>query len=320
MTKAIALPEAKSQTSTLEDVLAASARKPRSLWSDAWRAYRRHRLAMFGTFVLASFILATLIGPILRPIDSASVGNFANAFQPPSLQHPFGTDPLGRDLLAMCLYGGRVSIAVGIAAMLVAITLGTVVGSVAGYFGGRVDNVLVWIADLFLAMPVLPVLLLVIYLFRDSLRQALGINLGIFVLTVVVIGALNWMPVSRLVRASFMSLKQKEFVEAARSIGAKTGSMMFKHILPNSMSPIIVAATLSVGAAILLESTLSFLGVGFPPDMPTWGRLLFDSRDYIELFPHLAIFPGLLISITVLSINFMGDGLRDALDPRRTQS
>jgi peptide/nickel transport system permease protein len=320
MTKAIALPEAKSQTLTLEEALAASSRKPRSLWSDAWRAYRRHRLAMLGTIVLLSFILATLIGPILRPIDASSVGNFANAFQPPSIGHPFGTDPLGRDLLAMCLYGGRVSIAVGIAAMLVAITLGTVVGSVAGYFGGRVDNILVWIADLFLAMPVLPVLLLVIYLFRDSLRQALGINLGIFVLTVVVIGALNWMPVSRLVRASFLSLKQKEFVEAARSIGARTGSMMFKHILPNSMSPIIVAATLSVGAAILLESTLSFLGVGFPPDMPTWGRLLFDSRDYIELFPHLAIFPGLLISITVLSINFMGDGLRDALDPRRTQS
>ncbi len=318
MTDALSVTDA-PQTTLAHAAQAAITRKPRSLWSDAWRAYRRHKLAMFGTTVLLFLILAVVIGPILRPIDTQSVGNFANAFQPPSLEHPFGTDPLGRDLLAMCLYGGRVSIAVGLASMLVAILLGTLVGSVAGFFGGRIDNVLVWVTDLFLALPTLPVLLLVIYLFRDALRAALGINLGIFVLTVTVIGSLNWMPVSRLVRASFLSLKQKEFIEAARSVGARTASLMFKHILPNSLSPIIVAATLSVGAAILLESTLSFLGVGFPPDMPTWGRLLFDSRDYIELFPTLAFFPGLLISITVLSINFMGDGLRDALDPRRTQ-
>lgn len=319
MTDAISLSQAKTPTN-LQALALADQRKPRSLWSDTWRAYRRHKLAMFGTSVLLLFIIAVLIGPMLRPINPASVGNFANAFKSPSWEYPFGTDPLGRDLFAMALFGGRISIAVGISAMLVAILLGTIIGSVAGYFGGRIDNLLVWITDLFLALPVLPVLLLIIYLFRDSLRTALGISLGIFVLTVVVIGALNWMPVARLVRASFLSLKQKEFVEAARSIGARTASMMFKHILPNSLSPIIVAATLSVGAAILLESTLSFLGVGFPPDMPTWGRLLFDSRDYIELFPHLAIFPGALISITVLSINFMGDGLRDALDPRRTQT
>ena len=295
-------------------------RKPRSLWSDAWRAYRRHKLAMLGTSVLLLFILAVTFGPIVRPIELSAVGNFANAFKAPSLEHPFGTDPLGRDLFAMALYGGRISIAVGLAAMLVAIFLGTIVGSIAGFFGGRLDNLLVWVTDLFLALPTLPVLLLVIYLFRDALRAAFGINLGIFVLTVLVIGSLNWMPVARLVRAAFLSLKQKEFVEAARSVGAHTPSLMFKHILPNSLSPIIVAATLSVGAAILLESTLSFLGVGFPSDMPTWGRLLFDSRDYLDMFPHLALFPGALISITVLSINFMGDGLRDALDPRRTQT
>ena len=301
-------------------VLAANLGKPRSLWGDTWRAYRRHRLAMVGTIVFFGLVLAVTIGPMLRPIDSNEVGNFANAFQSPSLEHPFGTDPLGRDLLSMLLYGGRVSIAVGIAAMLVAIFVGTIVGAISGFFGGQTDNFLVWITDLFLALPTLPVLLLVIYLFRDPLRAAFGINVGIFILTVFVIGLLTWMGVSRLVRASFMSLKQKEFVEAAHSVGTRTGGVMFKHILPNSMSPIIVAATLAVGAAILLESTLSFLGVGFPPDMPTWGRLLFDSRDYIEMFPYLAIFPGLLISITVLSINFMGDGLRDALDPRRTQT
>ena len=301
-------------------VLAANLRKPRSLWGDTFRAYRRHRLAMVGTIVFLGLVLAVTIGPMLRPMNLSEVGNFANAFQSPSLDHPFGTDPLGRDLLAMLLYGGRVSIAVGVAAMLVAILVGTIVGAISGFFGGRTDNLLVWVTDLFLALPTLPVLLLVIYLFRDPLRAVFGITVGIFILTVVVIGLLTWMGVSRLVRASFMSLKQKEFVEAAHSVGTRTGSVMFKHILPNSMSPIIVAATLAVGAAILLESTLSFLGIGFPPDMPTWGRLLFDSRDYIEMFPYLAIFPGLLISITVLSINFMGDGLRDALDPRRTQS
>ncbi|MFN8483524.1 MAG: ABC transporter permease [Anaerolineae bacterium] len=294
-------------------------RKPRSLWSDAWTAYRRHRMAMIGTIVLAILIVAVVVGPVIWPTDVASVGDFANAFQAPSISHPMGTDPLGRDLMSMVLYGGRVSIAVGIAAMLVAVFLGTFIGSFSGYFGGRTDNGLVWVTDLFLALPTLPVLLLVIYLFRDSLRKAFGINMGIFILTVFVIGALSWMPISRLVRASFLSLKQKEFVEAAHSVGSRTPHIMFRHILPNSMSPIIVAATLSVGAAIILESTLSFLGVGFPPDMPTWGRLLYDSRDYIEQFPWLAIFPGLLISITVLSINFMGDGLRDALDPRRTQ-
>ncbi len=319
MTEAVRLPKAPQTAPPKSKIAAMDVKKPRSLWTDAWRAYRRHRLAMFGTAVLLFFIVAVTIGPLLRPTDLASVGDFANAFQAPSLEHPMGTDPLGRDLLSLSLIGGRVSIAVGIAAMLVAIFLGTAIGSIAGYFGGRMDNVLVWVTDLFLALPTLPVLLLVIYLFRDSLRKVFGINLGIFILTVVVIGALNWMPVARLVRAAFLSLKQKEFIEAAHSVGTRTPSIMFRHILPNSLSPIIVAATLSVGAAIILESTLSFLGVGFPPDMPTWGRLLYDSRDYIEQFPWLAIFPGLLISITVLSINFMGDGLRDALDPRRTQ-
>ncbi len=319
MTEAVRLPKAPQTAPPKSKVVPLEARKPRSLWSDAWTAYRRHRMAMIGTVVLAILVVAVIVGPLLMPMDPSSVGDFANAFQPPSVSHPMGTDPLGRDLMAMILYGGRVSIAVGIAAMLVAVFLGTTLGSFSGYFGGRVDNGLVWVTDLFLALPTLPVLLLVIYLFRDSLRKAFGINMGIFILTVVVIGALSWMPIARLVRASFLSLKQKEFVEAAHSVGSRTPNIMFRHILPNSMSPIIVAATLSVGAAIILESTLSFLGVGFPPDMPTWGRLLYDSRDYIEQFPWLAIFPGLLISLTVLSINFMGDGLRDALDPRRTQ-
>jgi len=249
MTDAIGL-QGPPTTEKPPSVLAANLRKPRSLWGDTFRAYRRHRLAMIGTIVFLGLVLAVTIGPMLRPMNLSEVGNFANAFQSPSLDHPFGTDPLGRDLLAMLLYGGRVSIAVGVAAMLVAVLVGTIIGSVSGFFGGRTDNLLVWVTDLFLALPTLPVLLLVIYLFRDPLRAVFGINVGIFMLTVFVIGLLTWMGVSRLVRASFMSLKQKEFVEAAHSVGTRTGGVMFKRILPNSMSPIIVAATLAVGAAI----------------------------------------------------------------------
>jgi len=169
---------------------------------------------------------------------------------------------------------------------------------------------------MFLALPQLPLLLLTIYLFRDALNKALGPQMGIFVLVVFIIGLLNWMGTARIVRASFLSLKQKEFVEAANCLGVPRRSIMFRHILPNVLSPIIVSATLAVGAAIILESVLSFLGLGFPPDTPTWGRLLFDAQNFLQLAPHMVIWPGLLIFMTVLSINYMGDGLRDALDPR----
>ena len=198
-------------------------------------------------------------------------------------------------------------------AMLVAITLGVVVGALAGYFGGALDNWLMRLTDLFLSLLVL---LLTIYLFRDPLRGVFGPKLGIFLLIVTIIGALNWMPLARLVRASFLSLKQKEFVEAAHCVGAPTFRIIARHILPNALSPVIVAATLGVGTAIITESTLSFLGLGFPPDFPTWGRMLYEAQDYIDLSPHIAIFSGLLIFLTVLSINYVGDGLRDALDPR----
>ena len=215
------------------------------------------------------------------------------------------------------MFGGRISIAVGITSVLLAITLGTSIGALAGFFG-RLDNPLMRLTDLFLSLPVLPLLLVIIYLFRDSLRATFGPEIGIFIMIVGVIGVLNWMPVARLVRAQFLSLKQKEFVEAARSIGAKNGRIIIRHILPNALSPILVAATIGVGGAILTESTLSFLGLGFPSDVPTWGRILYDARNYLDIAPHWALFPGSLIFLTVLSINFIGDGLRDALDPRKT--
>jgi peptide/nickel transport system permease protein len=297
---------------------AALRRPSRSLWSDAWRQFRRHHLAMLGVIVLALLLVGTLLGPFLYHVSGDAI-HYDQELLGPSLDHPFGTDDLGHDLLARAMLGGRVSMAVGVMAVLIQITLGTLIGAVAGFFGGRVDSLLMRLTDLFLALPVLPFLLMVTYLFRDPLKRVFGPELGIFVLIVAVIGALNWMTVARLVRASFLSIKQKEFVEAARCTGAGNWRLMATHILPNSLSAVIVAATVGVGSAIITESSLSFLGVGFPPDMPTWGRLLFDAQQYLDLAPHWAIFPGSLIFLAVLSINYIGDGLRDALDPRKTQ-
>jgi peptide/nickel transport system permease protein len=298
-------------------VIASTALRPsRSLWKDAWWQFRRHRLAMVSLGMLIFLILFTLGGPLIYH-TKIDIIDFTLSLKGPSSEHLLGTDDLGRDLLARLMFGGRISIAVGIVSVLLAITLGTTIGALAGFFG-RLDNPLMRLTDLFLSLPVLPLLLVIIYLFRDSLRATFGSELGIFLMIVGVIGVLNWMPVARLVRAQFLSLKQKEFVEAARSVGAKNGRIIVRHILPNALSPILVAATIGVGGAILTESTLSFLGLGFPSDVPTWGRILYDARNYLDIAPHWAVFPGLLIFLTVLSINFIGDGLRDALDPRKT--
>jgi peptide/nickel transport system permease protein len=202
--------------------------------------------------------------------------------------------------------------------MAVAILLGTMIGALAGFFGGFADSLLMRFTDMFISLPSLPLLLLTIYLFRDTLRDKIGPNLGPFLLIVGLIGVTNWMPVARLVRASFLSVKEKEFIEAANCIGATRSSIMFKHILPNVLGPVIVAATLAVGSAIITESTLSFLGLGFPPDVPTWGQLLNTSVNFMEIAPHMVLFPALMIFLAVLAINYIGDGLRDALDPRKT--
>jgi len=271
---------------------------------------------MAGLAALCFLILATLVGPYMWPIRIDTL-DYTIALQGPSADHPFGTDDLGRDIFARALWGGRVSIAVGLTAVLIAMTLGTFIGALAGYFG-RFDNPLMRLTDLFLSLPILPLLLITIYLFRDTLRAAFGPEVGIFIMIVTVIGVLQWMPVARLVRAQFLSLKQKEFVEAARAIGDPDLAIIWRHILPNTLSPVLVSATIGVGGAILTESTLSFLGLGFPPDVPTWGRLLYDAQNFIEIATYWVFFPGFLIFITVLSINYIGDGLRDALDPRKT--
>lgn len=293
-----------------------SDRRHRSLWSDAARQFRRHRLAMIGLVIFTILTLSTIIGPFIYPHEADAI-DITRRLQPPSLAHPFGTDDLGRDLLARCLLGGRVSIAVGFAVMFVSILIGIVVGALAGFIGGFVDQALMRIVDLLISLPQLPLLMLVIYLFRDEMRLIFGPELGAFLLMVLVMGALRWTSVARLVRASFLGIKQLQYVEAANCIGVPGWRMIIVHMLPNSLSPVIVATTLGVAAAIISESSLSFLGLGFPPDMPTWGRLLYDAKDRLDTAPYWALFPGLLIFLTVLSINFIGDGLRDALDPRK---
>lgn len=304
-----------SPTVSLTAPLPARAR-PISPGGEVWRRFRRHRLAIASAAILAIMVLAVLAGPLVWriPIDDI---DFAAQLAGPSWSHPLGTDDLGQDLLARMLYGGRISLAVGFAAMLVAIFAGTVIGAVAGSSRGSVDMALMWLTDLFLSLPQLPFLLLLMYLFRDALTKLVGTQLGIFLLIVAVIGGFRWMPVARLVRAQFLSLREKEFVEAARALGASRLRQVCRHILPNSLGPVIVAATIEVATAIIAESTLSFLGLGFPPDIPTWGRILFDAKDYLDIAPHWALFSGGAIFLAVLAINFIGDGLRDALDPRK---
>jgi peptide/nickel transport system permease protein len=289
--------------------------RTRSLWGDAWRHFRRNRLALLGLFVFSLLVLASLFGPFVYT-ESYSKVDFAVASQAPSAAHPFGTNDLGQDLLARMLYGGRISVSVGVVAMLVSIAFGTIIGSVAGFFGKKVDSALMRLTDIFLALPQLPLLMLIIYLFRERISKLVGPELGIFALIVVIIGGLNWMPLARLVRANFLSLREADFVMAAHTLGVPRWRIMLRHILPNTLGPIIVAATLAVGSAILTESSLSFLGLGFPPDTPTWGRMLFEAQNYIEFTPFMAIFPGMAIFLIVLSVNYIGDGLRDALDPQ----
>ncbi|HTW52801.1 MAG TPA: ABC transporter permease [Stellaceae bacterium] len=287
-----------------------------SLAREAWRRFRRHRLALLSAGILIAMVLILVFGTLIWPVAINDI-DFSAQMTGPSLAHPLGTDDLGQDLLARMIYGGRISMAVGITAMLVAVFAGVVIGAIAGTARGSIDMALTWLCDLFLSLPQLPVLLLIIYLFQTTLRQLIGMQLGTFVLIVAVIGGFRWMSIARLVRAQFFSLREKEFVEAARALGASTTRQVMRHILPNAIGPVIVAGTIEVANAIILESTLSFLGLGFPPDIPSWGRILYDAKDYLDVAPHWALFSGGAIFLVVMAINYVGDGLRDALDPRK---
>lgn len=290
--------------------------KPASQRREIWRQFRTHKGALFGLITLGFFILAVLIGPYLWIPEKLTVAEAIKLKnQGPSLRFPFGTDQLGRDMLARMLLAGRISLAVGMVAMIIAIVFGTFVGIIAGYFR-RLDGPLMRLTDMFLALPLIPLLLVMVMLFRDRIAGLIGPELGAFTLIVLAIGITSWMATARIVRGEVLTLKEREYVLAARSIGARPNRIIRRHILPNVVSPVMVAATLGVAEAIITESVLSFLGLGFPPDFPTWGRLLFDGLQYMQVYPERVIWPGVAISLTVLSVNYIGDGLRDALDPR----
>ena len=286
----------------------------RSLWGDVWRQFSKHKGALVGVVVFVFITVFVFLGPFFYDVDPNAI-DFKARNLTPSLEHPLGTDNIGHDTLAQMLAGGQVSLAVGFLAMLIALVLGTLIGVLAGFIK-VLDGPLMRLTDLFLALPILPLLLVIILLFRDTLRALYGPEAGIFMLIVFVIGVTSWMNTARIVRGDVLGIKEREFVLAAHSIGVRRRKIIFRHILPNVLSPIMVSATLGIANAIITESALSFLGLGFPPDFPTWGRLLFDGTNFIQITPSRVIWPGLFIALTVLSVNYIGDGLRDALDPR----
>ncbi|WP_068302976.1 ABC transporter permease [Pararhodobacter sp. CCB-MM2] len=292
----------------------AKIRPPRNQWWDVWDQFKVHKGALAGSLVFILILLFCFVGPWLWPYDATYI-DIRSRNQGMSFAHPFGTDQLGRDIMARMMAGGQVSLAVGIVAMLLSIFIGTLIGVAAGYFR-RADGMLMRLTDLFLALPLLPLLLVMSMLFRQPLSAVFGVETGMFLLIVAAIGITSWMRTARVVRGDVLALKEREYVLAARSIGTPNRRLILRHILPNVLSPVMVSATLMIATAIITESALSFLGMGFPPDFPTWGRLVYDGIDYLQQYPSRAMLPGVFISLTVLSVNYIGDGLRDALDPR----
>ncbi|MDD5466640.1 MAG: ABC transporter permease [Anaerolineales bacterium] len=292
---------------------------PLSLSQLAWRRFRRHKMAMFGAAMLFILFLYSFGGAFLVSESFANFTNTSLRLNPPSLEHPFGTDTVGRDLLARTIYGGQISLIIGLTAVLIELFAGIIIGALAGYYGGIIDSILMRITEAMLNIPEIFLLLVMAKFFggRISNIQFLGRTFsGSVVVIVVIIGLTSWMYLARIVRAEFLSIKENEFILAARATGTRNSEIIFRHILPNSIAPIVVAGTLGVANAILAEAYISFLGLGVQPPTATWGNMLDGANNYLESAPWLWFFPGLLILLTVLSINFLGDGLRDALDPR----
>ena len=285
--------------------------QPETMTTLAWKRFRRHPGAVVGAIVLTLLVLATLFAP-LSPYDP-TISEVEIRYQAPSSEHPFGTDGLGRDLLTRVLYGGRVSLFVGLMVVVITLLIGVPVGAAAGFFGGWVDNLLMRIIDAVLALPSLLVLILLSAILRSTELPFVKSN---NVMTIaVVIGILSWPTIARMVRAVFLTFREMEYVLAAEALGASNSAIMVGEILPNGFGPIIVESTLEIGYAIMIESGLSFLGFGIMPPTPSWGNLLNNAQGHLTEYPWLAIFPGLMIFLTIISINFIGDGLRDALDP-----
>jgi peptide/nickel transport system permease protein len=291
---------------------------PLSLGQLTWRRFRRHRMAIFGSIVMILIVIYAFGGMLVISEAEANRTETGNALQAPSLEHPFGTDTIGRDILARTIYGGQISLIIGLTAMLVEVVLGVSIGALAGYFGGKLDSILMRTTEAILVIPQIFLLLVMARYFSQSIPniKLLGRTFSGSVLVIIfVIGITSWPYLARIVRAQFLTVKENDFILAARATGTSTRDIIFRHILPNSSAPIIVSATLSVAAAITLEAYISFLGLGVRPPTATWGNMLEGAYNYIESAWWLWFFPGILIALTVLSINFLGDGLRDALDP-----
>ena len=296
---------------------------PLSLGQLTWRRFRRHRMAIFGTVTLLLIIIYAFGGMLVFSEADANRTETGNALQPPSREHPYGTDTIGRDILARTIYGGQISIIIGITAMFFEVILGVTIGALAGYFGGKIDSVLMRMTEAMLVIPQIFLLLVIARYFAQSIPNVklLGRTFSGSVMVIVfVIAITSWPYLARIVRAQFLSVKENDFILAARATGTSTRDIIFRHILPNSSAPIIVSATLSVASAITLEAYISFLGLGVRPPTATWGNMLEGAYNYIESAWWLWFFPGLLIALIVLSINFLGDGLRDALDPHSRAS
>jgi peptide/nickel transport system permease protein len=291
---------------------------PLTLGQLTWRRFRRHKMAIFGILTLLLIIIYAFFGSLIYSETYANHTETGNALQAPTRAHPFGTDTIGRDILARTIYGGQISIIIGLTAMLVEVIFGVSIGAMAGYFGGRLDSVLMRITEAILVIPQIFLLLIMARYFSSSIPNLkfLGRTFsGSVVVIIFVIGITSWPYLARLVRAQFLSVKENDYILAARATGTSTKDIILRHILPNSFAPIIVSATLSVAAAITLEAYISFLGLGVRPPTATWGNMLENAYNYIDKAWWLWFFPGMFIALIVLSINFLGDGLRDALDP-----
>jgi oligopeptide transport system permease protein len=291
-----------------------SAEKGFSLWQDAWRRLRRNRMAMSSLYLLLLLVLFSIAGPWLSPHELDAI-DLEYGARSPTWTHPMGTDISGRDQMTRIMHGGRLSLAVGIVATLVSFIIGVTYGAVAGYSGGRADNLMMRFVDVMYAIPYM-FLVVILLVMVDGLKAKTGIEIDTIYLLFIALGAVQWLTMARIVRGQVLSLRKKEFVEAAHSIGVSNASIIFRHLVPNALGPIIVYSTLTVPAVMLEEAFLSFLGLGVQAPKASWGTLIADGAQAMSVFPWLIVFPGLFLGLTLFSLNFLGDGLRDALDPQ----